>query len=74
MQDCIEIRELRRHLALYIDGQRAILIGDGCHHRALLIPLTRHATYNLTEQKKAIARAAKESQRMLGELRNQLRR
>ena len=69
MPKVVSVRELRKALAFHMNGQQAIIIGDRYHHRALLVPLGRHVTWDHYEARKAIARAAKETLAALAELR-----
>jgi hypothetical protein len=69
MTEPVSIRDFRKHLAEHMNGQTAVLIGDRWHHRAILLPLTPHVTYAHQEQRRAIANAARESLRILGQLR-----
>ena len=71
MPEIISVRELRKALAFHMNGEHAVIIGDCWHHRALLVPLSRRVTYDHQEQRKAIARAAKETLAALGALRRE---
>jgi len=73
MQKPVSIREFRRNLAAHINAQAAVLIGDAWQHRAILVPLSHHDSSNHNEQRKAIARAAREMLRVLHELRQENR-
>lgn len=73
MPQILSVRELRKDLAFHINGEHAVIIGDESHHRALLVPLSREVTWHHRETGKAIARAAKETMRILGELRKENR-
>jgi hypothetical protein len=74
MTEPVSIRDFRKNLAYHLNGDKAIVIGDHWHNRAILLPLTRVICYDGTAQRTAIARAAKESLRILGELRAYNRR
>ena len=69
MPQIVTVRELRKALAFHLNGEHAVVIGNHYHDRAILIPLSKHPRYNYPAQRKAIARAAKETLRVLAELR-----
>ena len=69
MPQIVSVRELRKALAFHMNGDHAVIIGDRWHSRAILIPLSKHVTYAHADQRKAIARAAKETLAALGALR-----
>ncbi len=73
MPQIVSVRELRKALAFHMNGQHAVIIGDRWHHRALLVPLGRHVTWDHRQTRKAIARAAKETLAALGALRKENR-
>jgi hypothetical protein len=74
MQSNIPVRRFRTTLAAFLNGSEAVIIGDPWHDRAILVPLSQHTNYNRQEQRKAIARAAKEMLRILALLRAESRR
>ena len=73
MPQIVTVRELRKALAFHMNGEHAVIIGDRWHHRALLVPLSRNTNWDRAENRKAIARAAKETLAALGALRRQNR-
>jgi len=73
MPQIVSVRELRKALAFHMNGQQAVIIGDRWHKRALLVPLSRHVNWERAENRKAIARAAKETLAALGALRRENR-
>lgn len=73
MPKIVSVRELRKTLAFHMNGQEAVIIGDRWHHRAILVPLSPIVTWEHAEHRHAIARAAKETLRILGKLRQQNR-
>jgi PHD/YefM family antitoxin component YafN of YafNO toxin-antitoxin module len=74
MENNVSVRRFRTSLAAFLKDTQAVVIGDRRHDRAILVPLSEHPNYNRQEQRKAIARAAKEMLRILGELRAEIGR
>lgn len=73
MTDLINVRELRQNLKRYLQRDKATIIGDEYHQRGLLIPLSPNYIWNRGERRKVIARAQREANRVLKELRHHAR-
>lgn len=67
------VRQFRKTLSYQMNASDPVVIGDRYHHRAILIPLTNHVTWAHGEQRKAIARAAKQMLLVLKQLRQENR-
>jgi hypothetical protein len=73
METNVSVRRFRTSLAAFLKGSQAVVIGNRYHDRAILIPLGEAPVWLKHEQRKAIARAAKETLRILALLRAETR-